>query len=129
MSKHLSRRMKRLGREAGIALITTLLLLFLMSSMLVGFAILLMSNQQLAGSDNDDVQAFYGAEAGMEELTAGLGNLFAQTYAPSISQINTLQTSPPGLNLSGPFWTHFPELICAKAVSDAKIEKLSSLRK
>src|SRR3974377_506438 len=95
MSKHLSRRMKRLGREAGIALITTLLLLFLMSSMLVGFAILLMSNQQLAGADNDDVQAFYGAEAGMEELTAGLGNLFAQTYAPSISQINAIQTSPP----------------------------------
>ena len=95
MSKKSLTKMKRFGREAGVALLTTLMLLFLMSSLLVGFAILLMSNQQLAGSDNDDVQAFYGAEAGMEELTAGLGNLFAQTYAPSISQINTLQTSPP----------------------------------
>ena len=95
MSKNLSSRMKRLSGEAGVALLTTLMLLFLMSSLLVGFAILLMSNQQLAGSDNDDVQAFYGAEAGMEELTAGLGNLFAQTYAPSISQINAIQTSPP----------------------------------
>ena len=97
MSKKLSRKMKRLGGEAGVALLTTLLLLFLMSSLLVGFTILLMSNQQLAGSDNDDVQAFYGAEAGMEQLTAGLGNLFAQTYAPSIGQINALQTSPPSI--------------------------------
>jgi hypothetical protein len=95
MSKNLPKKLKRLGREAGVALLTTLLLLFLMSSMLVGFAILLMSNQQLAGSDNDDVQAFYGAEAGMEELTAGLGNLFAQTYAPSMTQINALQVTPP----------------------------------
>src|SRR5215470_14583118 len=95
MSTNLSQKMKHIGREAGVALLTTLLLLFLMSSMLVGFTILLMSNQQLAGSDNDDVQAFYGAEAGMEQLTAGLGNLFAQTYAPSIGQINALQTTPP----------------------------------
>jgi len=95
MTKDLEKKMKRLGQESGVALLTTLLLLFLMSSMLVGFAILLMSNQQLAGSDNDDVQAFYGAEAGMENLTAGLGNLFAQTYAPSMSQINQLQTAPP----------------------------------
>jgi hypothetical protein len=89
--------MKRLGGEAGVALLTTLLLLFLMSSLLVGFAILLMSNQQLAGSDNDNVQAFYGAEAGMEQLTTGLGNLFSQTYAPTMSQINALQAAPPTL--------------------------------
>ena len=95
MTRNLSTKMKRLSGEAGVALLTTLLLLFLMSSLLVGFTILLMSNQQLAGSDNDDVQAFYGAEAGMEQLTAGLGNLFSQTYAPSMSQINTLQTTPP----------------------------------
>jgi len=95
MSTILYKKSKRFGREAGIALLTTLLLLFLMSSLLVGFAILLISNQQLAGATNDDVQAFYGAEAGMEQLTAGLGNLFSQTYAPSISQINALQTTPP----------------------------------
>ncbi|HTP69068.1 MAG TPA: hypothetical protein VMJ35_09210 [Dongiaceae bacterium] len=97
MSKKSLTKMKSLGREAGVALLTTLMLLFLMSSLLVGFAVLLMSNQQLAGSDNDDVQAFYGAEAGMEELTAGLGNLFAQTYAPSMSQISALQTAPPAI--------------------------------
>jgi Tfp pilus assembly protein PilX len=85
----------RSRRDAGVALITALLLLFLMSSLLVGFCILLISNQQLAGSNNDDVSAFYGAEAGMEQLTANLGNLFAQTYAPTSAQITALQTTPP----------------------------------
>jgi len=86
---------KNLRQEAGVALLTTLLLLFLMSSMLVGFAVLLISNQQLAGSNNDQVHAFYGAEAGMEQLTAGLGNLFTQTYSPTKSQIDTIQNNPP----------------------------------
>jgi hypothetical protein len=81
-------------QEAGVALITVLLLMFLMSSLLVGFCILLISNQQLAGSNNADVSAFYGAEAGMEQLTANLGNLFAQTYSPTMSQINAVATSP-----------------------------------
>jgi hypothetical protein len=87
---------KRLRKDAGIALLTTILLLFLMSSLLVGFAVLLLSNQQLAGANNDQVVAFYAAEAGMEKMTADLGNLFSQTYSPSISQINGLETSPYG---------------------------------
>lgn len=95
MNKKLHKLSKRFRQDAGIALLTTVLLLFLMSSMLVGFAILLISNQQLAGSNNDQVQAFYGAEAGMEDMTAGLGNLFTQTYSPTIGQINTIQNNPP----------------------------------
>ena len=91
----------RSRQDAGVALITALLLLFLMSSLLVGFCILLISNQQLAGSNNDDVSAFYGAEAGMEQLTANLGNLFAETYAPTMAQINALQTTPPPPVISG----------------------------
>lgn len=95
MSMNLLKKSKRFRQEAGIALITTLLLMFLMSSLLIGFTILLISNQQLAGSNNDDVDAFYGAEAGMEQLTANLGNLFAQTYSPTMTQITALETTPP----------------------------------
>jgi hypothetical protein len=84
----------RSRQDAGIALITSLLLMFLMSSLLVGFCILLISNQQLAGSNNADVSAFYGAEAGMEQMTANLGNLFSQTYAPTLAQLNALSTNP-----------------------------------
>lgn len=96
MSTNLWKKAKRRGQEAGVALITTLLLMFLMSSLLIGFTILLISNQQLEGSNNDDVSAFYGAEAGMEQLTASLGNLFSQTYAPTSSQITALETNNPG---------------------------------
>jgi hypothetical protein len=91
----------RSRQDAGIALITSLLLMFLMSSLLVGFCILLISNQQLAGSNNADVSAFYGAEAGMEQLTANIGNLFAQTYSPTTSQINALETTPPAPVIPG----------------------------
>ena len=90
------RKSKRLPKDRGVALLTTILLLFLMSSLLVGFAVLLLSNQQLAGANNDQVVAFYAAEAGMEKMTADLGNLFSQTYSPSIGQINSLETSPYG---------------------------------
>lgn len=95
MSMNLFKKSRRFRDDAGIALITTLLLLFLMSSLLVGFTVLLISNQQLAGSNNDNVTAFYAAEAGMEQMTAKLGDLFAQTYSPTGSQINNIQLAPP----------------------------------
>ena len=95
MNTTLSAKSKRFGKDAGIALLTTLLLLFLMSSLLVGFSVLLVSDQQLAGANNDQVKAFYAAEAGMEQMTASLGNLFSQTYSPSIGEINNLETTPP----------------------------------
>jgi Tfp pilus assembly protein PilX len=96
MNLNLIKKSKRFRQDAGIALLTTILLLFLMSSLLVGFSLLLLSNQQLAGANNDQVVAFYAAEAGMEKMTADLGNLFALTYSPSIGQINALETSPYG---------------------------------
>lgn len=95
MNLNFLKKSKRYRQDAGIALLTTILLLFLMSSLLVGFAVLLLSNQQLAGANNDQVTAFYAAEAGMEQMTASLGALFSQTYSPSILQINTLQNTPP----------------------------------
>ncbi len=97
MKRNFYRKIKRLRQDAGIALLTTLLLLFLMSSLLVGFSVLLYSNQKLSGSNDQQVRAFYAAEAGMEQLTAGLGNLFSLTYSPSIAQINALELTPPAL--------------------------------
>lgn len=84
-------------RESGVALLTALLLLLLMSSLLVGFSLLLMTDQRLTGVDRDRTQAFYGAEAGMEKLTADLGTLFDANYAPSGAQISTLTSNPPSI--------------------------------
>jgi hypothetical protein len=95
MRMNLFKKSKRFRQDAGVALITSLLLLFLMSSLLVGFSILLISNQQLTGSNNDDVTSFYAAEAGMEQMTANLGDLFALTYSPTIGQVNNVALNPP----------------------------------
>jgi len=103
MTRKLLKKSKSSQDNAGVALLTTILLLFLMSSLLVGFAVLLISNQQLAGANNDQVVAFYAAEAGMEKMTADLGSLFSITYSPNISQINALETTPYGPPVSSLF--------------------------
>jgi hypothetical protein len=97
MSLNQTVRSKRVREDAGIALITTILLLLLMSSLLVGFSVLLYTDLQLSGASDDQVRAFYGAEAGMEQMTAKLGNLFSQNYSPSIAQINAISATPPVL--------------------------------
>jgi hypothetical protein len=88
---------KILHRQSGIALLTTILLMVLMSSMLVGFVLLINSGQKLSGMNNDYGKAFYSAEAGMEKLTADLGTLFDANYAPPSAQVNFLQTAPPAI--------------------------------
>jgi hypothetical protein len=85
-------------RDAGIALLTTLLLLVLMSSLLVGFILLVIGGSKLSGLNDDYSKAYYGAEAGMEKMTADLGTLFDQNYSPSGAQVNAITTIPPALN-------------------------------
>ncbi len=92
---------KKPNRQSGIALLTTLLLLILMSSLMVGFILLVMSGQRLSGMDNDSSKAFYGAEAGMEKLTADLGTLFSANYAPSAAVVTAISTAPPVLGAQG----------------------------
>src|SRR5271163_641632 len=85
-------------RESGIALLTTMLLMLLMSSMLVGFILLITSGQKLSGVNNDYSRAFYAAEAGMEKMTADIGTLFDTNYSPTGPQILALETTPPALS-------------------------------
>lgn len=88
---------KLVRRDSGIALLTTLLLMMLMSTLLVGFILLITSGQKLNGVNNGYSQAFYGAEAGMEKITADLGTLFDTNYAPSAAQINAIAAAPPNI--------------------------------
>src|SRR5712692_8512636 len=81
----------RKHRELGVALLTALIIMVMMSALLIGFIFLLMTDQRLTGMDRDHSQAFYGSEAGMEKLTADLGTLFASNGA----QVNALATAPP----------------------------------
>ncbi len=85
------------GNERGIALITTLLILVLLSSLLTGFILTVNSDQGLIGLDRDQKRAFYATLAGLEKLTADLGTLFETNYAPTTAQINALTARPPSL--------------------------------
>ena len=83
--------------EAGVALVTTLLLLVLMSSLMVGFFLLINSGQKVSGANGDYSRAFYAAQAGMEKLTADLGTLFDNTYAPSAAELAVVKYGVPTL--------------------------------
>ena len=105
-------------REKGMALATALLVLMLVSSMIVGLSWLVMTDQKLGGNNGDRQRAFYGAEAGMEALTAGLSNTFNANYAMSAGDINTLlnntfmnTTNIPGVTFQTPTGTNGFQLL------------------
>src|ERR1700751_5558555 len=91
----------RYRREKGIALVTSILILLLLSTMIAGFAWMVMGDRALGGNYQDRQLAFYGAEAGMESLTAALENLFNANYAPTAASITgtsgIVNTAPSNL--------------------------------
>ncbi len=90
--------------DSGMALITTLLLLVMLSSLLVGFFVLVTTGQQLTGGAKQQTRAFYGAEAGLEKMTADRGTLFDRPPVtcsptpriPSVSRWLPMRRSSPG---------------------------------
>jgi hypothetical protein len=66
----------RIESEKGVALITALLVLFLVSTLVIGLSWMVMTDQRLGGNYSAHESAFYGAEAGMEKMTADVGTKF-----------------------------------------------------
>jgi|HubBroStandDraft_1064217.scaffolds.fasta_scaffold01829_10 hypothetical protein len=93
----------RSRRETGMALATALLVLMLVSTMIVGLAWLVMTDQKLGGNSSDRQRAFYGAEGGMEALTAGIENQFNANPGVTCNDINGPAgvTSLPPTNIPG----------------------------
>jgi hypothetical protein len=85
----------RTSNERGIAMISTLLVMMLVSALLIGFTAMVTSDQRFRFIDRDRTQSFYAASAGLEKLTADLGNLFFVYVAPTPAQITALTTTPP----------------------------------
>jgi hypothetical protein len=82
--------MRKKTQESGIALITAMIVLLLAAALAAGFSWLVMTDQKLGGVNGNQQYAFYGAEAGMEKLTANLGTLFEVNSAPSGAEISKL---------------------------------------
>ena len=87
----------RSQRDKGIALITALLVLFLISAIVVGMIWMVSADSSMTGNSSQREEAFYGAEAGMEELTAQMGNTFATSGAVTGANISSFTSAPPVL--------------------------------
>ena len=79
-------------------LISALLVLVLLGGLLVGFIVMVNSDQSLIAVDRGQNRAYYAAQSGLEQLTASLGTLFDTNYKPTAAQINALMTTPPVLS-------------------------------
>lgn len=85
----------RTQRQKGIALITALFILILVTAMAVGMCWMVMTDQRLGGNNQFRETAFYGAEAGMEKLTADVGNQFATNGSLSPADMAAITGLPP----------------------------------
>ena len=95
----------RTSNERGIAMITTLLVLMLMSALLVGFTTMVMSDQRFRFIDRDRGQAFYAASGAVEKMTADLGNTFFGFIAPTAAQVNAIVATTNQPVISGITYT------------------------
>ena len=80
-------------RSGGFTLIATLLILVLLSGVAAGLLFLSSNEAKMSGNGMQGDLAYYGAEAGMEKLTADLANLYQSSMSPCNQQITNLATS------------------------------------
>jgi hypothetical protein len=85
----------RMEREKGVALITSLFVLLLISAIVVGMSWMVMSDQRLGGNNSSRELAFYGAEAGMEKMTTDVAQQFATSGSLTAANVTTITSTPP----------------------------------
>lgn len=87
----------KLRNDSGIALVSALLVLLLMSSLTVGFMAMATTDTRVRSISGSRTQAFYFAHAGLEKMTADLGALFSTTPVPTAAQMAAIMADPPDL--------------------------------
>lgn len=87
--------LKPLSSEKGVALVAALLLLVLTSAVAVALLMTVNTEQNLQRTDQGNNQAYYAAEAGMENMMKDLYNLYTQFQSPTVAQIQALQANVP----------------------------------
>jgi Tfp pilus assembly protein PilX len=87
----------KLGKNTsrGFTLIASLLILVLLSGVAAGLLYMVTNESKMGGNDLESNLAFYGAESGMEKLTADLSSLYSTYMIPNNTQIQALTTNPP----------------------------------
>ncbi len=83
------------GRSRGFTLIASLLVLALLSAIAISLLFMVQGAGQVGNNDLETNRAYYGAESGMELLTANLAALYQQSQAPTPAQLTALGNNPP----------------------------------
>jgi Tfp pilus assembly protein PilX len=91
------RRITNQAGDTGAALTGVMLVTLLMAAITAGFTALVITDSRVRFLDGTRTQAFYAAHAGLEKMTADLGNLFSNNFAPTGAQVNALTNTPPNL--------------------------------
>ena len=84
--------------DRGIALISALLLLILLSALGVALLYKVTYESHLQKTDSSNNVAYYGAEAAMEKMTADLDNLYAAQATPGWCEIKKLEGQQPKIS-------------------------------
>ena len=92
---------KRFGRTRGFTLIASLLVLLLLSALAIGLLFMVHGAGQIGSNDLETNVAYYGAESGMELLTANLAALYQSSQSPTPAQLTNLTNNPPDANMVG----------------------------
>jgi hypothetical protein len=84
-------KMRKSKRDSrGFTLIAALLLTLLLSALCVGLLYMVGNEQRMGGNDLEGNLAYYGAESGMENLTAQLSQLYQSSQTPTAAAITAL---------------------------------------
>src|SRR5690606_39383682 len=86
--------------ERGEAMLSALLVMLLQAGVTAGFTAMVLTDTRVRMLDSTRTQAFYAVHAGLEQLTADLGDLFAADVAPTAAQINALTANPPNIGVT-----------------------------
>jgi hypothetical protein len=80
------------GSEQGMALVTALLAMAVISAMIVGMTATVRLDQQSHATDRDQTRVYAAAHAGLEKLTADLATLFVTDFSPNATQLGEIST-------------------------------------
>ncbi len=89
------------NNESGMALLTVLLVMVLVSGLAAGMFAAVTMEQRSHAIDRDQTQVYSAAHGGLEKLTADLAALFLSDFSPNKTQLNALTASTRLPNMPG----------------------------
>lgn len=99
--------------KRGIALVTTLLLLVMLSALAVAFVLAVNTENRIQSTDKGETKAYYGAEAGMEKMISDLNGLYQSKASPSVADIQGLGVAANYPSVTGINYREFAYAVTA----------------